>query len=228
MEQPIRGGYDRGREALKWIAIATMTVDHVGVVLYPEQTVLRFVGRLSFPLIAYLLVLGLESTRSVRNYLTRLLIFALISQIPFTLARGVAPWEYLNIFVTLSMGLLFVHLFERNNYLFLLPLAASALLPMDFDGYGLAVIGCLYALRRNERIGAAIFILLNLFVLLDVPYQSLALLALPLIILHNEGRFPFNKVDTKTNYPAWRKYFFYVYYPLHLLLLYILKIQFYS
>jgi hypothetical protein len=201
-------------------------VDHVGVVLYPEQTVLRFVGRLSFPLIAYLLVLGLESTRSVRNYLTRLLIFALISQIPFTLARGVAPWEYLNIFVTLSMGLLFVHLYERNNYLFLVPLVASALLPVDFDGYGLAAIGCLYALRKNRSIGVTLFILLNLFTLFDVPYQSLALLALIPILLYEAGRPPFNKISEKIGHPLLRKYFFYAYYPLHLTVLFILKIEF--
>jgi hypothetical protein len=228
MEPPIQRGYDRGRESLKWLAIATMTIDHVGVVLYPEQVLLRYIGRLSFPLIAYLLVLGLESTRSAKNYFTRLFLFALISQVPFTLARGVAPWEYLNIFFTLSIGVLFIYLYERNNYLFLLPLVASAVLPLDFDGYGVATIGCFYALRKNRRIGIILFILLNLFVFFDVPYQSLALLALPLILLHNDGRFLPIKIGAKADYPPWRKYFFYVYYPLHLLLLYFLKIEFYT
>jgi hypothetical protein len=228
MEPPIQRGYDRGRESLKWLAIATMTIDHVGAILYPEQVLLRYIGRLSFPLIAYLLVLGLESTRSAKNYFTRLFLFALISQVPFTLARGVAPWEYLNIFFTLSLGVLFIYLYERNNYLFLLPLVASAVLPLDFDGYGIATIGCFYALRKNRRIGIILFILLNLFVFFDVPYQSLALLALPLILLHNDGRFLPTKIGAKTDYPPWRKYSFYVYYPLHLLLLYFLKIEFYT
>ncbi|MDH5691126.1 MAG: conjugal transfer protein TraX, partial [Candidatus Bathyarchaeota archaeon] len=62
--------FDFGRELLKWIAIITMTVDHVGAILYPEFTVLRFIGRLSFPLFAYLLILGMENTRNIRNYFT--------------------------------------------------------------------------------------------------------------------------------------------------------------
>jgi hypothetical protein len=228
MEHTVQRGYDLGRESLKWLAIATMTIDHVGVVLYPENIGLRYIGRLSFPLIAYLLMLGLESTRNAKNYLTRLLLFALISQVPFYLARGVLPWEYLNIFFTLSLGVLFIYFFERNNYIFLIPLVASAVLPLDFDGYGIATIGCFYALRKNKRIGIVLFILLNLFIFFDLPYQSLALLALPLILLHNDGRFPLNKISVKTDYPPWRKYFFYIYYPLHLLVLYFLKIEFYS
>jgi len=228
MEHTVQRGYDLGRESLKWLAIVTMTIDHVGVVLYPENIVLRYIGRLSFPLIAYLLILGLESTRNVKNYFTRLLLFALISQVPFYLARGVLPWEQLNIFFTLSLGVLFIYLFERNNYLFFLPLVASAVLPLDFDGYGVATIGCFYALRKNKRIGIILFILLNLFIFFDLPYQSLALLALPLILLHNDGRFPFNKISAKTDYSLWRKYFFYVYYPFHLLVLYFLKIEFYG
>jgi len=118
MELTVQRGYDLGRESLKWLAILTMTIDHVGVALYPEHIVLRYIGRLSFPLIAYLLILGLESTRNVKNYFTRLLLFALISQVPFYLARGVLPWEQLNIFFTLSLGVLFIYLFERNNYCF--------------------------------------------------------------------------------------------------------------
>jgi len=228
MEHTVQRGYDLGRESLKWLAIATMTIDHVGVVLYPENIVFRYIGRLSFPLIAYLLILGLESTRNVKNYFIRLLLFALISQVPFYLSRGVLPWEYLNIFFTLSLGVLFIYFFERNNYLFFLPLVASAVLPLDFDGYGVATIGCFYALRKNKRIGIILFILLNLFIFFDLPYQSLALLALPLILLHNDRRFSFNKISVKIDHPLWRKYFFYVYYPLHLLVLYFLKIEFYS
>jgi hypothetical protein len=227
MEHPTMRGYDLGRELLKWLAVATMTLDHVGAVLYPEYTVLRYVGRLSFPLFAYLLILGMESTGNLRNYLLRLLLFALISQVPFTLARGVQPWEYLNIFFTLSLGVLFIYFLKRNNYLLFLPLVASGLLPLDFDGYGVTTIGCLYILRRYRRTGIILFILINLATFFDVSYQPLALLALPLMLLHNDGRFPFNMIGEKPDHPLWRKYFFYAYYPLHLLVLYFLKIEFF-
>ncbi|MFA5869908.1 MAG: TraX family protein, partial [Candidatus Bathyarchaeia archaeon] len=81
MGTPDASGYDLGRELLKWVAIVTMTADHVGVVLYPEVAAYRIVGRMAFPLFAYLLVLGMESTGNMRGYLTRLLLFAAVSQI---------------------------------------------------------------------------------------------------------------------------------------------------
>ena len=96
-------GFDFGRELLKWIAIITMTVDHIGAVLYPELDVLRYVGRLSFPLFAYLLVMGIENTRNVRNYFTRLFVFAIISQVPFFLAIDYEPFQLLNIFFPLIL-----------------------------------------------------------------------------------------------------------------------------
>ena len=77
---------DLGRDVLKWIALATMTIDHMGAILLPEFEVLRIIGRLSFPLFAYLLVLGHKSTGNVRAYFARLFLFAFISQIPFYLA----------------------------------------------------------------------------------------------------------------------------------------------
>ena len=90
--------YDYGRELLKWIAIITMTVDHIGAVLYPDYTFLRWIGRLSFPLFAYLLILGIRNTSDIKKYFIRPFIFALISQIPFFLAIDVGPFDHLNIF----------------------------------------------------------------------------------------------------------------------------------
>ena len=84
---PFQRRYDLGRELLKWIAIVTMTIDHIGLILYPEYIVLRYIGRLAFPLFAYLLILGMESTRSVMKYFLRLFSFALISQTPFYIKK---------------------------------------------------------------------------------------------------------------------------------------------
>ncbi len=75
--------FDLVREALKVIALVTMTIDHVGAVIYPEYAVMRYIGRLSFPLFGYLIVLGMESTRSVTKYLRNLLLFAAVSQVPY-------------------------------------------------------------------------------------------------------------------------------------------------
>ena len=204
-----------------------MTIDHIGLVLYPQYPIYRVVGRISFPLFAYLLILGVESTRNLSIYFNRLFFFALISQVPFSLANGIQPWKNLNIFFTLSLGLIFIYFLEQNKIVLFLPFIASIIIPVDYGGYGIATVLFIYLLRKDKKIGVSLFILVNLaFLFFDSWYQPFAILALPLILLHNDGRHPFNKIERKTYHPFFRKYFFYVYYPLHLLILSFLKIYF--
>jgi len=217
--------FDSGRELLKWIAIITMTVDHLGVILYPEFTVLRFIGRLSFPLFAYLLMLGMETTRNIRNYFIRLFIFALISQVPFFLAIGYGPFDSLNIFFTLSAGLLFIHFFKKTSVFAIVPLLVALVLPFDYGIYGIAVIGCMYILKENTKFGVFSLVLLNALFLVPWNSQFLSIAAIPLILLHKNGSLTTTK-ETAEQYtiPVWRKYFFYIYYPLHLTILYVIKL----
>ena len=94
---------------LKIIAAATMLIDHAGHTLYYAEAlsplslyyVLRSIGRAAFPLYAFLLVNGFEKTHDRAGYLTRLCIFAVISQIPFTFATyryNYAPWKDTSLF----------------------------------------------------------------------------------------------------------------------------------
>jgi hypothetical protein len=221
-------GFDSGRELLKWIAIITMTVDHVGAVLYPDVEVLRFVGRISFPLFAYLLVLGMENTRNVRNYFIRLFVFAFISQVPFFLATGDGPFESLNIFFTLSTGLLFIHFFKKASIFAIAPLIASIVLPFDYSVYGIAMIGCMYILKENTKFGAVSLVLLNALFLVPWNSQFLSVASIPLILLHKNSSLTTTKENEESyRLPVWRKYFFYIYYPLHLTLLYIIKLYYF-
>lgn len=221
--------FDYGRELLKWIAIITMTIDHIGAVLYPELVVLRWIGRLAFPLFAYLLMLGLESTRNVRTYFVRLLLFALISQIPFFLAIGKLPFDMFNIFFTLSFGLVFVYFFRKGQAVAFIPLLISFVVPIDYGVYGIAVIGCMYFLIENQRLGVILLVLLNMLFLFPPSSQILSLAAIPLILLHKNGFLTIKKIknDEKFRIPLWRKYFFYIYYPLHLALLYLIKVVYF-
>ena len=113
---------------LKWIAVISMLVDHAAVVFYVASReagqallsrdlyfVLRSVGRLAFPLYAFLLTEGFFHTRSVKKYLFRLLLFGAVSEIPFDLAfRGVwLEGSYQNVYFTLTLGLLAVWLWMR-------------------------------------------------------------------------------------------------------------------
>ena len=72
--------------ALKIIACVSMLIDHIGIVFVDNNLFMRAVGRLAFPVFAFLLVQGLLRTSDVRRYLLRLGIFAVVSEIPFDLA----------------------------------------------------------------------------------------------------------------------------------------------
>ncbi len=226
MAAPGQAGFDWGREFLKWVAIVTMTVDHVGLLFFPEYPIFRIVGRIAFPLFAYLLVLGMESTRNVKAYLTRLLVFAVLSQVPFTLVNGGVWWEYLNIYATLILGLAMVYLVEKGSVFFVVPLAASAVVPVDYGVYGTSTVLLFYMLRRDWRVGAGIFVVINLMLAgTGALIQPWSILALVPILLHSSGRLSIIS-ERAPGYPTFRKYFLYAYYPVHLSILYIIKTLF--
>ena len=87
---------------LKLIAILSMTIDHIGYLLFPKVTLLRIVGRIAFPIFAYLIAEGFVHTGDVKKYLLRLGIFAILSEIPYDLviSGNVLDLEQQNIFFT--------------------------------------------------------------------------------------------------------------------------------
>ena len=119
--------------ALKTIACITMLVDHIGAScieagiltpgldsgtlsrdtlsaypLYRLDMVLRFTGRLAFPIFCFLLVEGFVHTHNVKGYLGRLVLFGLLSEVPFDLAFFRTPFDFSaqNVYWTLALGVL--------------------------------------------------------------------------------------------------------------------------
>lgn len=160
---------------LKWIAIVTMLIDHIGAFLLEPaivtglvssefrglNTVLRLIGRLAFPLFTFLLVEGFTHTRNVKKYLIQLGIFALISGIPFDLANGGVFFDftYQNIFFTLFIGLLVISLFnqfEEMKYLrWVIPVIGmrlAAALQTDYAAFGILVIFIFYYFRADKQL----------------------------------------------------------------------------
>jgi hypothetical protein len=217
--------FDVAREILKVIAVLTMTIDHVGAILFREFLVLRVVGRVAFPLFCYLLVLGVEGTRNRRDYLVRLGSFGVLSQIPYFLAFGIGPFERLNILFTLFFGASALLLFKTRNLLLILPVLAAVALNSEGWLYGIAFIGCMQVLRENTELGILVLFTLNTPFLIAGDIQFLSLAALPLIVLHKVGWFRITVETTKDSvYFSWKKYFFYVYYPLHLTTLFVIDL----
>ena len=79
---------------LKWIAVITMLIDHVGVVFFPEYSIIRWIGRISFPLFAFLICEGYRHTSNIWKYFLRLGIFAIISEIPYDIVKTFSLYCY--------------------------------------------------------------------------------------------------------------------------------------
>lgn len=99
-------------DILKAIAMFTMLVDHIGYLFFPSMMIFRTIGRIAFPIFAYLIGIGYEYTSSLKKYMMRLLIFALITQIPYSFFNRSVTFEpfNLNILFTLLIGLVFIYL----------------------------------------------------------------------------------------------------------------------
>ena len=226
--------FDFGREFLKIIAIVTMVIDHVGRILYPDLLFLQVIGRLSFPLFAYLIVLGVESTKKPRKYMATLLIFALISQVPYFLAFGIQPFERLNILFSLFLSAVTIYYYNKRSPLAFVPLLLSLILIDIIEGSYYVVLTAvgMKLLKTNPKLGILALVALNIQFLfipsLGTQIQILALFAAPLIFLHiknwlrKEILIPENSLAYSI-----RKYFFYAFYPLHLTLLYLITLYFF-
>ena len=199
---------------LKCIAIVSMALDHTGAVLYPSQIWLRCLGRIAFPIFCFLIMEGFFHTHDVRRYMGRLGVFALISEIPYDLAFRGVPLEYAhqNVFFTLLIGIGMVVLLERNRewpvkaVILLLAMWLAVLIRSDYNFRGVLLIFVFYIFHESRWLAVTAGGLWN-FLYQGVIQKYGVLSVLPLALYNGErGR----KM----------KYFFYIFYPAHLLLLY--------
>jgi hypothetical protein len=220
--------FDIGRDIIKILAISTMTIDHIGFLIYPEILLLRIIGRLAFPLFAYLVALGLKSTKKPRKYILTLLIFGIISQIPYFIAFNIQPLERLNIFFSLFLGALTIYYFKKKSFLAFVPVILSLLFNTEGSFYVVLTILFMNLLLDEKKIGALTLFAINLPFLFEsdihTNIQVLALVSLPIVLLHQIRLSKLEIIipDNSILYTI-RKYFFYVYYPLHLIILFFIS-----
>ncbi|MDR1800646.1 MAG: conjugal transfer protein TraX [Lachnospiraceae bacterium] len=208
---------------LKWIAIITMVIDHTGYVLYPAYPIFRYIGRLSFPIFCFLLVEGFYHTGNVKKYALRLGIFAILSEIPYDLAFHGKILEFgngQNVFFTLLIGLLVLYVWERCRSLPVGIAAATAgmclaaLIKCDYSYTGVFLIW-LIAFKRDQK-PFMLFLagIWNFLFYGKVQYWG-AFACIP-IALYNGKR------------GRKMKYFFYIFYPVHLLILHFISLAMYG
>ena len=206
---------------LKWIAVISMLIDHTAEVLINHNAALtdpiwaqiyvlmRGIGRIAFPIYAFLLVEGFLHTRDVKKYLVRMLTFAVVSEIPFDLAVFHTPfyWGYQNVFFALFLGLLALageNVVHQSSGMF----AGAGLWMQAFvlilcGAFGVFFIILLYMTRYDKKTQT---VLGAISLIWELP----GILAFIPIRLYNgtRGR-------------CGNRYFFYAFYPAHLLALWV-------
>lgn len=232
---------------LKLIAIIAMLIDHLGARVFPQYSEMRIIGRLAFPIFAYCIAAGCVFTRNIGLYAIRMALMAIVVQPLYVTAMGhqsmmsfdwahnfyrmdlIFKHYYLpkpSILFTLLAGILVIWTIRDKKYL--LTLIMTALIwylkgHLDYGEKGVLLMVLFYVLR--DRPVASFAWVAGLMVWWGIPAlqnrislnmnlflttQFYAVLALPLIYI------PFN-TGMKIN-----KYVFYVFYPAHLALIYLL------
>lgn len=233
--------YRLNRNQIKYIAITAMLLDHMAAFLltpekHPALTVLyiimRTIGRIAAPVMFYFLVEGYVHTSSRKNYALRLLAFAILSQIPYSLVRfGKASAGDLNVIFTLLISFLMLVVTDRIKSQIIKGMAVALFMLISvFSDWGLLgplMVWIFYMNKGNkvkqirdylmiiciQMICTVIFLICNTQNWYEGICQLGIFLVIPLLQFYNgePGR------RTVVN-----KWLFYVFYPLHLILIWLI------
>lgn len=243
--------YGLSGNTLKLLAMIIMIIDHVGAVLLPQYRILRYIGRLSFPIYCFLITEGVVHTHSIYRYGARLLAFAVVSEIPFDLAIHGQLLEFSdqNVFFTLFIGMIVVQLtrlldMSKGLAVLMLGMGLALFLKTDYSAYGIIMIYCFYVFR-DKPLWMLISIGITNYIMGigGTGSQKYAVLAmLPIFLYSGRKTFGDNKMKDdidicksasvspdksnnrkKTAGQIAIQYGFYAIYPLHLLILFFIK-----
>lgn len=224
---------------LKIIACITMLIDHMGVVLFPKITILRIIGRIAFPIFAFLLAEGCYYTRNKIRHLLVISGFAIVMQVVLFLATRMTDFS---IFIHFSIAVLLclvIDLIEKFikerkvivSIALVLSLIISVIMLILIDKntayffsnygiYGIFVPVVLYIIRKyikHVHLLVSILIICLSMVLMHFftvwMHQLYGMIACVFILLYNGKKGKYNL-----------KYLFYIFYPLHLVILYAIAL----
>lgn len=235
---PIKNGLTANQ--LKIIAIIAMTLDHFAwlfvSVISPIGQAMHIIGRLTSPIICFLLVEGYHHTKSFSNYLLRLGAFTIISAFAYTffISGKLFPIENLSMIFTLLLGLISLKIYDSklNSILKAIILIGLIFLSTygDWSIFGVLFILAFHIGHYNKKLqifnfavvgfswglSAVISAIINNEIWYFNLFQFAVLLSIPFLMLYN------GKKGTKNHFGKW---FFYIYYPLHLIIIKLIKLM---
>jgi len=204
-------------ELLKWIAIITMVVDHIGIIIFKDVEFLRAIGRISLPLFGYILIHNyLFFSKNRKKYIYRLWSFAIISQPFFWFIIA----EKINIFALLALVITVIYLSEKiesmdrkaiEKFITIFLLLFVSIVFSFFVDYG--ILGFLFLISIYLSFISYKYISVNListFFLNLGTYQYYTIIYYPVIYIVSKINIGIPRVN---------KWFFYSFYPIHLLIL---------
>ena len=220
---------------LKIIACITMLIDHMGVILFPTVSILRIIGRIAFPIFAFLLAEGCFYTRNKLRHLAVMSCFAVVMQVVLYIATKMTDFSifiHFSIAVGLCYIIDFIDIFIREKKVLMTVLLivctlllASSIVLVDknttyfYSNYGIFSIFlpvAMYLVRKYiKQIHLFINIILICVAMVLMHYfttyitQLYGMIACLFILLYNGKKGRFNL-----------KYLFYIFYPLHMVVLY--------
>lgn len=232
---------------LKVLALVFMLIDHIGARILTGVTEMRIIGRMALPLYAWCLVVGCVKTRDMKRYILRMLLMAVLSQ-PLYMMGLQHTYQELNILFTLTVGLVAIYGIRQKFVLFriLVPVLCYVLLgyiQVDYGWKGLTFIILLYLARESRGGLIATYLAFALFWGMgSSSVQSIFSLKLNLITLPGIGSLlqPFFRLQAMVwlslpliaipmhsglKLPKWLGY---ALYPMHLVVLIVLRLLFSS
>jgi hypothetical protein len=220
---------------LKIVACISMLLDHIGFIFFPQYVIFRILGRIAFPIFAFMIAEGCFYTK---NKLKRLLVmsnFALIMQIGLYMFTGMTDF---NIFIHFSLSIIVIYLIDyieekikNKQLIFAIITTLATLLLLAYlywfsenynylySNYGIFAIimpVVLYVIKKylpniNHIVCVPVICIFMYLMLLKIkfPYQLYGMMSCLFIILYNGKKGKLNL-----------KYLFYIFYPLHFIILY--------
>lgn len=229
------------RRHLKIMALLTMTIDHIAVgfitILFKFSTniaYMRVIGRMAFPLFCYQYVESIYRTHDLKKMCQRLLLLALISEIPYNLLinnQMIAPgmnviWQFfihsLLVLIKDWFGSKLsnyesnqFYQFVSNSLMFIVSITVANILSFDYGLFGSSLIMLLYLLRHSKSSQVSMMaIMIGVYYLYDIRFLISGLISVLFIFMYNR--------DKRIKFNTFESTLYQLYYPVHQLIIWLI------